>query len=368
MERTAIRRLQRRNVVLALLAAALAAVVLLRPEPTRGVALDDLPHLLPDLDTAAVREIEIERKDPAGGSERVRVVRRDVTTWVLPDRFDHEALPNVAERLLDALADARDRGTITDRAETFERYRPANGWKSVRLKDAAGKVLAEVALGGTERADLVVRVGPGEGSRIARVARLRASAAPTAASAWIETQLWPGTLRSASMVRLDLDRSAKGGPRITLVKRGVSAEGLGVPSPALDPDAPEKTWWLAEPAPGGEADALAVEDRGRSFTGLVAMDVVAGAAAEDPAMGFGTPELVATFHAQEGPKVVAHTLTVGARHPDKDAWYVRVGGRPFVYLVGAGHAMDSLFADVGDVTPDGTGSDAAPDDEDAGPR
>jgi hypothetical protein len=359
------RKLERRNVILALVAIALGAVLVLRPAPTRGVSMEELPALLPGLDTSAVREIEIVREDPAGPDqgERLRIVRKDVTSWTLPDRFDHPALPNTAERLLDALAGARDRGTVTTRADTFDRYRPTTGWKIVRVKDAAGKVLADLALGRSERADLLVRVGQGDGARIARVARLRPSVAPVTTSSWIETQLWPGNLRSASMVRLDLDRRAQeGGTLVGLVKRGASGDGLGLVAPAIDADAPDRVWWMYQPEPGADADTLEVEDRGRSFTGLVAEDVVASTAAADAdaGMGFAKPELVATFYAQEGSQVRAHQLTVGGRHPDRDAWYVKVEGRPFIYLVGAGHALTSLRAEPGDFALDGA---PAPDDD-----
>jgi hypothetical protein len=317
-----------------------------------------LPALLPGLDTAAVRTIEVVRTDPAkpDAPERVRVARKDLTSWVLPDRFDHPVLPNTAERLLDALLAARDRGTVTARADTFERYRPATGWKTVRLTDAAGGVIASLDLGRTDRNDVLVRLGEGDAARIARVANLRASVAPTAASAWIETMLWPGTLRSATMIQMVLDRTTSGGPRIVVVKRGVTAEGLPVPSPAVDADAPDKLWTVVEPTLA-DADRLVVEDIGRAFTGLVADDVVAAADASDAATyGFDKPELVATFYEQDGSKARSHRLELGKRVEGKDAWYVRVEGRPFVYMVGAGHNVTKLRADLEEIAP----SSAAP--------
>ncbi|MCA9316553.1 MAG: DUF4340 domain-containing protein [Planctomycetes bacterium] len=353
MGRSPTRTLERRNLVLAGLAVVLGLWLLFRPEPARGVALDDLPALLPGLDTSAVRTIEIVRTDPGkpDAPETIRVARKELTTWVLPDRFSHPVLPNTAERLLDALAGARSRGTVTTRADTFERYRPSTGWKSVRLLDGAGGVLAALDLGRPDRSDLLVRMGEGDQARIVRVANLRPSVAPTVASAWIETQLWPGTLRSASMVELELDHAGTGGPHIVVVKRGVTAEGLPVPSPAVDPDQPEKLWTLVQPQLA-DADTSVVEDIGRAFTGLVADDVVAAAGtAEDATYGFDQPEVVATFYEQDGAQAKAHRLEVGKKADDKDAWYVRVDGRPFVYVVGAGHNLGRLRSDVVDIAP-----------------
>ncbi len=353
MERTPVRVLERRNLILGGLAVLLGLWLILRPEPARGVALDALPKLLPDLDPSAVREIDIESTDPErpDSPERVRVQRRDLTSWVLPDRYDHPVLPNAAERLLDAIADARDRGTVTSRADTFERYRPSTGWKSVTLKDGAGRTLARLDLGRSDRSDLLVRLGEGAGARIARVARLRPSVAPTRMTEWIETQLWPGTLRSATLVRLDLDRTASGGKRVVAVKHGITAEGLGVASPPIDADAPERLWSLIEPSPA-EADRLAIEEIGRAFTGLVVADVVAAeSSAGEATFGFDKPDLVAVFHELVGDKVTAHRLVVGARAADKDAWYVRVEGRPFVYLVESGHNLSRLRSEPAEIAP-----------------
>lgn len=366
MSRSPTKTLERRNLLLAGLAVLLGLWLIFRPEPARGVALDDLPALLPGLDTSAVRTIEITRTDPdkPDAPESIRVARKDLVSWVLPDRFDHPVLPNTAERLLDALVGARDRGTVTTRADTFDRYRPVTGWKSVRLLDGEGAELAALDMGRAERSDLLVRMGVGEKGRIVRVANLRPSVAPTAASAWIETQLWPGTLRAASLVELVLDRTAAGGPRIVVVKRGLTIEGLPVPSPAADPDQPELVWTMVQPELA-DADTTVVEDIGRAFTGLVADDVVAAASAADGATyGFDKPEVVATFYEQDGAQAKAHRLEVGKKADDKDAWYVRVDGRPFVYLVSAGHNLGRLRSDVIDIAPS---LDKAPTDDDGAP-
>lgn len=347
MATSQIRRLQKRVAVFAGVAVVLAVWLVLRPDPSSGTTDQSLPLLLPNFDGEAVRKIVIARVDPEDpeAGEQLTLLRRGAKDWVLSDRFDHPVLSASIERLFEELGGARDRGLATDRADTFDRYRPSTGWKTLRLEDGSGKLIASVDMGRVERGDLFTRVDQGGTTRVHRVSGLRPALAPTEAVSWIDTQMWPGNLEAKTMVRLDLDRRAQpGGELVRLVKRGLPESRIQLVVPPTDPEDEKKVWYLLAPDPPGDADTFEVEDLARGFAGLLIADVVGRSTTPDQeaAFGFDKPTTIATFYADVGEQVVPHTLTIGAKHAEKDAWYARVEGRGFQYLVSSGHALDRL--------------------------
>ena len=371
MATTRLKRLQLRTLIFSGLALALLAVVLFRPGTTQDLSLDSFPELLPSFDRDKVAQLSIVQQDPDDPDKRESVaLKRRGDSWVLADRFDHPVQAATVDNLLDALEGARLKKIVTERENTFEKYRPSTGWIHIAARDAAGGALADVAMGRAESTDLFVRIEDQGKTKIARTTKLRPSSAPLSTTSWIETRIWPGSLDATSMVRLDIDKRKSGGELVTVVKRGSDSAKLQADVPPEDPDDKDKkrVWWMTSPAMG-DARTLEVEDRARSFTGFVVADVVAQASDADLAKyGFDKPAAVVTFWHMQGDAVVKHTLELGGQNEAKDAWFVRSPDRNWIYRAQAGHMITSLRASASELAapveaPEAPEEPGTPDDE-----
>ena len=345
MARTRVQKLERRLIVFAALAVVFGGILLFRPSTVTGISSDSLALLVPEFEKEAVRKIELSQQAP--GAEAAKVVRLEKTSqgWVLPERFGYAALPGSVARLLDDVADARERSSVTRRAETFDKYRGGDGWVDLKMTDGAGKALVDMKIGRADRTDVFVRLKRGDGEEVVRAINLRPRLASVDSKSWIETQLWSSGLKASSVVRIDM--ISKDAPQpISVVKRGASSEKLGVTVPDKDPEVVEKVWWMLSPQTT-DADTFEVQDVARSVTGMLVEDIVARAqsAADDAKYGFDKPEVRVKVWTEDGDVVTSHEMVVGAQNEARDAWFVRRMDAPWVYEVATGKNINALRAD-----------------------
>jgi hypothetical protein len=350
-----IQSLQRRNAVFAAAAVALVLVAVLRKTETSTERAEDLPPLFagfdkvaPQAQRVAIEQVPVPPKPGATAPEapkeprKLDLVRRD-REWVLASAYDHPVREGAVQRLLDAVARARSKGLVSTQADTFPEYADREGWVRVDVTDATGKSLAAFSVGKTANwPDVyVLRDGPDGKGRVDRVAGLERDASSVRTDDWIEALVWPG-LRAEDVTRLDVEQRRD--------KRTMSFERASAPAePAKDaPATPEATWKMVAPTEG-EAIRLDVDGLVRSFAGLRATDVLAGAsnAESDAKHGLDDPEMVLKARgkpSKEGGDPVVHVLEVGKKSSDGKSWYVRRGGQSWIYAVDD-YALDPFRKD-----------------------
>ncbi len=322
------------NVALGGVVLILGLVLALRGDPVTAVNRDDLPRLYEDFPKDSIRRIEL-TKPTADGKDVLRLELRGQGRWELTSHYDYPTRAG-AQRLLDAIADVRLRGEVTQRKETFEQYAGEHGWTEIKLTDVQGRELLAFGLGKYTYPETFLRVG-GEGQeRIVRALNISPGVARTDLGSWIETRLWP-ELTDQNAVKIEIEQR-RDKRTLTFEKRDVPVEPAegedGKDAKAKDPKT-ESVWFMTSPKEE-KAKKLALEDLLREFTGMRLEEIAAGAttAATNPTQGFDDPELIATFHHKDDQgKVHKAVLTVGKRVEGSESWYVQRAGARWVFVV-----------------------------------
>ena len=167
--------LQRRNVVLFVLALVMTAVLVVRPSLSSSSNADSWSRAFPDFQTDLVRRVVIRRDGVADGegeteSSTLTLAQGADGAWVVASEDGYPARADAVATLLDGISNMRSRKEVTTRTETFDRYTAHDGFTEIQVLGPGDKVLASFALGrdADKYPEVFTRVGDGDEQRILR--------------------------------------------------------------------------------------------------------------------------------------------------------------------------------------------------------
>ncbi len=352
--------LQRRNIVLGLLAVGLAAYMLARPSKQSSVAKENFPRIAPNVSDADISRIELSEQAVDGSSpdkeKRVVLQRESDGSWIVESAFRYPALKAQVQGVLDALVGARNRGLVTTNKETFAKYASTSGWTHVRAMKSGGDVITDFSLGRDDRyPDAFLRMEVDGAEQIVRTRGVPRHVVTLDVADWISRSVWEPT-EKAETIRLDIDQRLDKRV-VTIVRRGESPVDVEVDAPEKDEADTSKVYWMASPAEG-DVDTNRVNNLAQTLSGLLIENIAAGSASDEDLKSFGldAPELVITLKQRVDKRIHVRTLYVGKSVKDegsdetpdgstKGHRYVRCDGKDYVFVVRGNHGVNEFRLD-----------------------
>ena len=355
--------LQRRNIILGILAIALGAFLLTRPSGRGSVAKESFARLAPDLTEADVSRIELTAESvegsPQPAGKRIVLQRESDGSWVVDSAHRYPALQAQVQGVLDALVAARNRGLVTTNKSTFSKYASADGWTRVRAMKSGGHEVANFALGRDDRyPDSYLRVEINGAEQIIRTRGVPRHVVTLNVVDWISRNVWEPT-DGAETIRLDIDQRVDKRV-VTIVRRGESPVDVGVDAPEKDEADTSKVYWMASPQKG-DVEESRVKNLAQAMSGLLIEDIAAGSTAPEDLKTFGLdePEVVVTLKQRIDKRILVKTLFVGKTVEDepsddtppepgqatKGRRYVRCDGKDYVFIVRGDYGVNEFRLD-----------------------
>jgi hypothetical protein len=336
--------LQRRNAILGGLVVLLLVGVILQAPGSGATTTDALPLLFPDFKGDLARRIEIVEPATEAGQPPKRLVlaRQGTGRWVAENRSGYPIKPSGEQRLLDNLEIMRTRKLVTTREETFAKYAPSNGWRTVKVVGEGNKILAAFSIGKSAQPypEVFVLTDVDGKPSVLQTLNVTADMVSPDIDSWVDARLWPDLL-SDQMIRVDLEQP-EDKSRIVIAKRGESPADVEVGVPEVDKDG-KLVWWMLEPKEG-DADTDRTENLARAFTGLRLEDVVAESDNAETLAKYGLdkPRAKVRIYFKGVEEVTKKEILIGGKNPAGDAFYVKRGKSSWVFQVPAYNLTEFL--------------------------